>query len=116
VLKRRLLMRRQSPEKFQSLRLDPRPLVACDWNGRVLMCNRAAELLSGWTEAEVLGLPLDDILRPASRSCAEGFLTRRRGTNMLVRITAGPLWDKQDRAMGTVFMLRSDSLAGEETE
>ncbi|MGH9557716.1 MAG: response regulator [Bryobacteraceae bacterium] len=47
-------------------------VIAADANGRVLMLNRAAEMLTGWIEEQALGEPISKIVRLIEESsCAE---------------------------------------------
>jgi PAS domain S-box-containing protein len=42
-------------------------IIATDWEGRVLYCNRACEVLYGWRAEGVVGRRLQDLLRPEGR-------------------------------------------------
>ncbi|MDR7415675.1 MAG: PAS domain S-box protein [Armatimonadota bacterium] len=43
-------------------------IIATDWEGRILYCNRACEALYAWRAEEVVGRRLQDLLRPEGRS------------------------------------------------
>lgn len=40
-------------------------IVAMDWEGRVVYCNRGAEVLYGWRRDEAMGRAFDDLVQPA---------------------------------------------------
>jgi PAS domain S-box-containing protein len=103
-------------------------VVTADSHGRVLSVNAAAERLSGWTEAEVRGRPIDEIFRvldedshrpidgPAARALRErravgladhARLVARDGTIMLVGGNAAPIRDGQGQVRGVVLIVRS---------
>jgi PAS domain S-box-containing protein len=96
----------------------PRAAVVCDLEGTVLLWNRQAEALYGWTEDEVVGRPvLDLIVGPAERdeSAAiidqvlegrtwQGEVTARRkdGTPLQVWVAGTPVRDADGQVVGVL--------------
>lgn len=58
------------PDRFERAVIDvlPRAVIVTTRDGRILLWNRRAEALYGWSEAEVLGRPVADVLVSASES------------------------------------------------
>jgi two-component system sensor histidine kinase HupT/HoxJ len=54
-------------------------LIVCDRDGRIQQANRAAETLTGFPAADLIGKPLEDILAAGCRGMAEGFCPREGG-------------------------------------
>jgi two-component system cell cycle sensor histidine kinase/response regulator CckA len=98
----------------------PDAVLLTDPEGRVTFRNRAAEALTGWTRAELIGLPLAELLRlrdehtreavadpvawalPYGPVGAGAVLERRDGGDVAVRVVAAPL----DSSPGTLLILR----------
>jgi len=55
-------------------------VIACDGEGRVTSLNRAAENLTGWTDAEATGRPVEEVF------CIVHALTRENAENPVVRV------------------------------
>ncbi len=112
-------------------------VITTDRESRILLLNRRAADLTGWTEEEARGRPLpevlalsregsggngshflDEILRntPPAGSAQPGtadtdaILTSRDGTRRPVTITAAPLPDHEHQTIGRVLVLRDDTL------
>ena len=109
---------RQSHETLEAVvRACPVAIVAVDLEGCVRMWNEAAELLLGWTAAEVVGRPLPAVGREELRRVIEDVAagraysalpaTRRRkdGTLVEVSISRAPIQDSGGRLVGSVAML-----------
>ncbi|MDX2231532.1 MAG: PAS domain S-box protein [Leptolyngbyaceae cyanobacterium bins.349] len=57
---------RESEERFRTLfEATPNPIQGYDKDRRVIFWNRASEALYGYTEAEALGQPVEDLIIPA---------------------------------------------------
>jgi PAS domain-containing protein len=107
-----------SREEYGPFCNDPRPVLGCDWKGRVVLCNRAAEHLSGWAAAEVLGKPLEVFLRPSElpRSSDGAVLSTNEGTPMAVMVSVGPLKDSRDKVVGSLYVMRPVPTGGDSWE
>lgn len=105
-------------------------VVSTDADGRVVCLNRVAERLTGWTQAEATGRPLDGLLRiidettrapvenPALRALREGRIVELANHNLLVsgdggerpiEDSAAPMLDPGGRPLGAVLVLRDVS-------
>jgi len=73
-------------------------VITTDREGTILMINRAAEALTGWTERDAVGRPLMMIFRNLDGQ------TRQRHDNSLARLTADP--DKPHRTRHSVLVDR----------
>ncbi len=67
-------------------------VVAIDADGRVTYMNPVAERLSGWSQAEALGRPLDEVLRLIEEASGQ-VLERRDGRRYAVESTRAPIRD-----------------------
>ncbi len=108
-------------------------VLLTDPAGRVTAMNRAMELLSGWTEAEVRGLPYAEVVpvedegsipirpeaRPLARAIATGEpvsdqgygvdLVTRDGRKVPVAVSSAPILDPWGRVVGAVDVVRDVS-------
>lgn len=89
-----------------------------DQNWKLTSFNRAAEIITGWTEEEVLGLECKDIFAAniCNNNCAisdciytkgpvigrMAYIKNKSGRSIPVKITAAPLLDMYDNVMGGV--------------
>ncbi|HBL18857.1 MAG: hypothetical protein A2X36_01370 [Elusimicrobia bacterium GWA2_69_24] len=99
-------------------------VIAADRQGRAILLNKAAEELTGWSEAEALGKPLTEIFRiidertrrpgadPVRRVLAEGriqglanhtALISRDGTERSIADSAAPILDEAGSVIGAVL-------------
>lgn len=106
-------------------------VLAADEQARVTRINPVAERLTGWTESEAIGKPLDvvfDIINedtrakaanPVSRVLAEGIvvglanhtaLIARDGTERPIADSGAPIRDAQGRIRGAVLVFRDVTL------
>ena len=102
-------------------------VITTDRDGSILAINRAAETLTGWTQAEAEGLALDQVLRlldeatrapaanPATRALLEGvvvglsgntLLLRRDGTELSIDDSAAPIRGSDGTILGCVVVFR----------
>jgi len=108
-------------------------VLLTDPAGRVTAMNRAMELLSGWTEAEVKGMPYAEVLpveeegslpipaeaRPLARAIATGEpasdqgygvdLVTRDGRKVPVAVSSAPILDPRGGVVGAVDVVRDVS-------
>ena len=101
-------------------------VVATDTDGRVLLLNPPAEELSGWSEAESRGRPVQEILAftesltgrslpdPLQQALRQGgrvtlpelvLLNDRQGRSIPVRMSAAPIRGEPDRLLGAVMVV-----------
>jgi PAS domain S-box-containing protein len=102
-------------------------VVNVDLDGRVTFLNAAAESLTGWTQAEAVRVPLDDVVRiineetrepvenPATRALREGtsvalanhsLLIARDGTERPINNSAAPIRNEAGEIAGVVVVFR----------
>jgi PAS domain S-box-containing protein len=105
-------------------------VITTDLNGTVSMINNVAETLTGWTQADALGQPIDEVFRSvaldtrAKYDDRAGLLDGHGGTSRLNRCTlliardgterpveeiAAPLLDSNSHAIGMVLAFRDIS-------
>jgi PAS domain S-box-containing protein len=102
-------------------------VITTDIRGHVTSLNTVAESLTGWTQAEAIGHPLDAVFRivnestrqlvdnPAAKALREGaivglanhtVLIRRDGVEHPVDDSAAPIRDAEDQVSGCVLVFR----------
>jgi len=128
---------RESNERLDvTLRSIGDGVISTDLRGRVTRLNPVAETLTGWTEAEARGRPMEEIFRianastretalnPAERVLREGvvvglanhtLLIARDGTERIISDSAAPIRDHDDKIIGVVLVF-SDHTAAHEAE
>lgn len=105
-------------------------VVVTDKRGRVLYINTISESLTGWTQAEAAGQPLENVFRiiseetrelvenPVTRSLREGviiglanhtILIAKDGTERAIDDSAAPMRDEFDQVVGCVLIFRDIS-------
>lgn len=97
----------------------PRAIVICDTAGNIAFWSRHAEVLYGWSEAEVLGRPVIDVLVPEERRAAMDLallermlagevyagdrrVVRRDGSPMDVYVVTAPVRDDEGKVIAVV--------------
>jgi signal transduction histidine kinase len=76
-------------------------VISTDPGDRVLIVNRMAERITGWTQAEGAGKPIGEVFR------LEGdVLVDRNGVGRRIEAGKSPVLDESGRHMGTVFVFR----------
>ena len=76
-------------------------VISTDPEDRVLIVNRMAERITGWTQAEAAGKPIDEVFH------LEGdVLVGRDGGNRRIEVDKSPVLDDRGRGVGTVFVFR----------
>ncbi len=102
-------------------------VIACDRDGNILSLNRAAEALTGWSSAEAVGRPLEEVFRiinaqtretaenPVARALAEGVsvdlanhtaLIAKDGTEHQIADSCAPIRDAAETVAGAVLVFR----------
>ncbi len=102
-------------------------VITADVHGRVVMLNKAAEEMTGWSQEDAAGRPFSEVFRiinektrqtiqsPVERSLASGgivelenhtILITRNGEERLVADSAAPIRDPESRIVGVVLVFR----------
>lgn len=102
-------------------------VITTDDRGRVTMVNLVAETLTGWTQAEALGLPLEAVFNivneitrercenPVAKVLESGgivglanntVLIGRDGTERVIADSGAPIVDRHGRTLGVVLVFR----------
>lgn len=102
-------------------------VIATDDEGKVLLLNRAAEAITGWTQPEAVGRPIDEVfptleekgreklLNPATHVLASGsvseaspgvILLARDGSERIVTESAAAIRDHNSRVIGAALVFR----------
>jgi len=107
----------------------PDGIFTVDQGGRITSFNRAAEQITGWSRAEVIGRSCARVLRAThcEHSCflrksidrgerhrdEEVTILRRDGAEVLVSVSTAKLEDREGRVVGGVEMFRDLSMLAE---
>jgi PAS domain S-box-containing protein len=106
-------------------------VISTDESGRVVYLNRAAELLTGWTQMDAKGVPMTSVAhiveektrlvpKPLRQALVEGELPEVRAPTMLIdkhgrevpiEDTAAPIRGEEEELLGVVFILRDQTAA-----
>ena len=102
-------------------------VISADIQGRVALINKAAEELTGWSEDEAMGRPVDEIFctlqektlepreDPVKKVLETGggyameenvILVARDGTRRIISDSGSPLKDSESRTIGAVLVFR----------
>jgi PAS domain S-box-containing protein len=102
-------------------------VIACDAEGRVQIMNPVAQQLTGWTQADAHGKPLEEVFRIVSESTRDPLenpvakvqrlnrvvgvaghtvLLRKDGTELDIADSASPILDQHGTTTGIVLVLR----------
>ena len=102
-------------------------VITTDVGGNVISMNRIAEELTGWTQSEVAGRPLDEVFHmvheqtrqagenPATRVLQTGeaftmggqtLLIARDGTERIIADSGAPIYGKDGAVLGVVLVFR----------
>jgi PAS domain S-box-containing protein len=102
-------------------------VIACDAEGRVQIMNPVAQELTGWSQADAHGKPLEDVFRIVSESTRDPLenpvakvqrlnrgvgvaghtvLLRKDGTELDIADSASPILDQTGSTTGIVLVLR----------
>ena len=134
VLQRLLTAERETAEAHERLAATLRGIgdavLATDADGRVRVMNPVAEALTGWSEAEALGEPLDAVFRivnERTRAVAESpvagvlredritglahhtLLLARDGREVPIADSCAPIRDAEGRTVGVVVVFRDQT-------
>ncbi len=103
-------------------------VISTDVQGRVVLLNREAEKLTGWTQAEAMGKPLPEVFQivneysretvanPVDKVLREGavvglanhtILISRDGTERPIADSGAPIFDRQSQIIGVVLVFRN---------
>ncbi|MEO7599854.1 MAG: PAS domain S-box protein, partial [Opitutus sp.] len=125
-----LALRRSEEDLAVTLQSIGDAVMATDTAGRVIRMNGISEKLTGWSQAEALGRPVDDVFRiiheetrqpaliPVKDVLATGetralanhtLLMARDGTEHAIADSAAPIRDRQDQIVGVVLVFRDVS-------
>jgi len=112
-------------------------VIATDIDGRLVLLNKVAETLTGWSQSEAEGRLLDEVFKiinehsravvdnPVARVLAEGevvglandtVLVSRDGTERVIADSGAPIRDQQSRTIGAVLVFRDMTEARQREE
>jgi PAS domain S-box-containing protein len=101
--------------------------ITIDEDGRILLVNKVAEKLTGWTQEEASGKPLSEVFhilnertrKPSQAaiqaivetgsvvgSASSAVIVARDGSERLIESTASPIRDRLNRRIGVVLVFR----------
>ncbi|MGE3550485.1 MAG: HD domain-containing phosphohydrolase [Geobacter sp.] len=98
----------------------PLGIIAIDLNGKIQLWNKAAEETSGWREEEIIGRSIKVLSADAGEAyeelCKQTLMkqvftslplsaTRRDGSDICVSYSAAPVFDAENKIIGTVAIL-----------
>lgn len=123
--------RRQADQQRESLRVTLASIgdavITTDTNSRITYLNAVAETLTGWTQRDAAGLPLDTIFRivneetrstvenPVTRALREGLvvglanhtvLITKNGAERPIDDSAAPIRDERGNIVGCILVFR----------
>ncbi len=102
-------------------------VIASDVEGRILLINRVAEELTGWSQDEALGRPLSEVFHiiheqtgeplddPVQKTLESGrtiefaerpLLLERDGVRRVIADSSAPIRDRENRIIGIVLVFR----------
>ncbi|MEW6750710.1 MAG: ATP-binding protein [Candidatus Latescibacterota bacterium] len=99
-------------------------VITVDGAGRIVLLNRVAEALTGWSQAEAAGVRVEEVVRlcggapstPPARGASPGWrqrgrpgpvtLTDRAGGQRLVHSSSAPIHDGEGHTVGLVLVVR----------
>ncbi|MSM39980.1 MAG: response regulator [Geobacter sp.] len=105
-------------------------VLACDREGRVMLMNRAAEVLTGWDATEAFGQPFDKVFRVADENTGEpitvplqriveagraiefvahALLVARDGARRNIADSGAPIINAQGESIGVVIVFRDET-------
>jgi signal transduction histidine kinase len=76
-------------------------VITTDSEDRIVLVNRVAEKMTGWTQAEAAGRPIGEVFR-----WEEGVLVARDGESRLIEAGKAPILDGEGLSHGTVLVFR----------
>jgi len=102
-------------------------VISCDAEGRVQMMNPVAQQLTGWSQTEAHGKPLEEVFQSVSEGTRDPLenpvakvkrlnsvvgvtthtvLLRKDGTELVIADSAAPILDQMGNTIGIVLVLR----------
>jgi PAS domain S-box-containing protein len=102
-------------------------VITCDNEGRIQMMNPVAQQLTGWSEADALGLPLSSVFRIINETTREplddpilkvqrlnrvvtladcSLLVRKDGSELAIEDSGAPIREPEGDLMGVVLVFR----------
>ncbi|MGZ8461027.1 MAG: two-component system sensor histidine kinase NtrB [Candidatus Deferrimicrobiaceae bacterium] len=76
-------------------------VISTDPEDRVLIVNRMAERITGWTQAEAAGKPIGEVFHPEGE-----VLVDRNGGSRRIETGKSPVLDENGRSLGAVLVFR----------
>jgi signal transduction histidine kinase len=76
-------------------------IITTDAEDRIVLLNRVAEKMTGWSQAEAAGRPIGEVFRRE-----ESVLVARAGDSRMIEAGTSPILDENGRSHGTVLVFR----------
>lgn len=80
-------------------------VISTDTHNRIILLNRTAEKLTGWTHHEAFGKPLAEIFKP-ERQNGGWFLLSLSGDKIPIEYKTAPIHDKDNEFIGSVILFQ----------
>lgn len=89
-------------------------VIATDRDGKVVLLNKAAELLTGWLQEQASGKPMKDVFHICNQitrqECESSVLLSKDGIERVVAESAAPIRNKNGEIEGAVLVFRDVTL------
>ncbi len=128
VKDRTIDLQNESRKLLVTLRSIGEGVITTDTNGNIVLINKITEQLTGWTQQEAAGLPIENLFdivhKKTGESCDNGvekvlsagkivtlgndkILIARNGSQYEIKSSVAPIFDQKNKAIGTVLVFRN---------
>ena len=127
VKARTLELHNEREQLFVTLRSIGDGVITTDINGKIVLINKITEQLTGWSQQEAVGRPVQDVFNiineqtgkpcenPVEKVLTTGqvvvlanhtVLISKNGTKYIIEDSGAPIFDKDSKIIGTVLVYR----------